>query len=89
MTRVAVTKLENHEFYCTKCGQKGLPVWRRPASQRGKGHLKKLYCIHCKQEVNHYECYSMADVLKFERKFKNGDFENDNFEDNVRSSRIG
>lgn len=66
---------ESHQFYCTKCGNKGLAVWRSKASQRGKGHLKKLYCVHCKEEVNHYECYNLQDEEKFLRKFENGEFE--------------
>lgn len=44
------------EFYCTKCGNKGLPVLRKRGQERNAGHLKKLYCFHCKQEVNHVEC---------------------------------
>lgn len=61
-------------------------MYRNAASQRGKGHLKKLWCIHCKDEVNHYECYTAQDIEKFKRKFENGDFENDNTQNNVRSS---
>lgn len=67
-------KFENHRFFCTKCGNEGLTVWRSIGQQRGKGHLKKLWCIHCKQEVNHFECYNDKDVEKFKRKFENGDF---------------
>jgi len=65
---------ESHGFFCTRCGNRGLNVWRNQASQRGKGHLKKLYCVYCKAETNHYECYNPEDVLKFQRKFENGDF---------------
>ena len=72
------------DFYCTECGHKNFPIIRA-GKAREAGHLKKLYCIHCKREVNHYECYSTIDVEKFKRKFKNGDFKNDDFEDNVRS----
>lgn len=67
--------LECHEFYCTHCGNRGLNVWRNQASQRGRGHLKKLYCPYCKTEVNHYECYDEKDVKRFFRKFNNGSFE--------------
>lgn len=69
-----MAKLTKHRFYCTKCGNEGLPVWRMPSTERGKGHLKKLYCIHCREEVNHYECYDDKDIEKFYRKFENGDF---------------
>jgi len=84
-----MTRFENHQFYCTKCGNRGLPVWRNPAAQRGKGHLKKLYCIYCQEEVNHYECYNQADVEKFKRKFENGDFDYDSVKSDVRSPSVG
>ena len=69
-----MTNFEKHEFYCVNCAHKGLPVWRTSASQRGKGHLKKLYCINCRREYNHYECYDEKDVAKFFLKFERGDF---------------
>ena len=65
-----------HDFYCVKCGKKGLPCYRRKSHQHEKGHLKKLYCIYCNEEVNHYECYSYDDVNKFKEKFKKGVFIN-------------
>ena len=49
----------DHEFYCTRCGNKGISVVRDKKRSREKGHLKKLYCLTCKEEVNHVEC-SMA-----------------------------
>lgn len=82
-----MSRFEQHRFFCTRCGNEGLPVYRNAASQRGKGHLKKLWCIHCKDEVNHYECYTAQDIEKFRRKFENGDFENDNTQNNVRGPR--
>ena len=44
------------EFYCTQCGTKGLPIWRRAGKEREAGHLKKLYCLKCQKETNHVEC---------------------------------
>jgi len=44
------------EFYCTKCGEKGIPIPRRKGSERNAGHLKRLYCLNCKREVNFCEC---------------------------------
>ena len=52
MARRATT---TSDFYCVKCGQKGIPIARKIGSQREAGHLKKLYCMHCKAEVNHAE----------------------------------
>lgn len=43
------------DFYCTKCGKKGIPIARKIGSQREPGHLKRLYCIFCGEEVNHAE----------------------------------
>lgn len=43
------------DFYCTKCGRKGIMLMRSPSSRREPGHLKNLYCPFCKEEVNHAE----------------------------------
>ncbi len=79
--------METHIFYCTHCGRKGLNVWRNTAAQRGRGHLKKLWCPYCNQEYNHYECYDETDEAKFKMKFERGDFKNDSLENHVGSSR--
>lgn len=65
------------DFYCVKCGKKGLPIWRKKGKEREAGHLKKLYCIYCKEEINHVECkpfthYTYEDFL-FEK--ENGNFD--------------
>lgn len=43
------------DFYCVKCGNKGIPVARKMSRQREEGHLKKMHCIFCKMETNHRE----------------------------------
>ena len=43
------------EFYCTHCGNRGIPIARKVSSQRESGHLKKLFCLHCQKETNHAE----------------------------------
>lgn len=43
------------DFYCTKCGLKNFPIIRTIGGERESGHLKKLFCIHCQQEVNMVE----------------------------------
>lgn len=64
------------EFYCTCCGTKGIPVPRKSSKQREQGHLKKLYCLKCKEQTNHAEVrpfdYDKEDFLKdlSEGKFK-------------------
>ena len=63
-----------HDFYCLKCGNKGLPIQRGRNLQREKFHRKKLYCIHCKEEVNHIECRNELEVKKFLKNFKEGKY---------------
>ena len=48
-------KQSESDFYCTGCGQKGCPIFRKKGQERPSGHLKKLYCIACQKEVNHAE----------------------------------
>lgn len=43
------------EFFCTKCGKQGIPIARREGKAREPGHLKKLFCLHCQEEINHVE----------------------------------
>ena len=61
-----------HNFYCLRCGNKGIPIMRKEGHQHAKQHRKKLYCIHCKEEVNHMECKTYADVIEFKENFENG-----------------
>lgn len=46
----------DEEFYCCKCGNKGMPVIRQVGKERSAGHLKKLWCLTCNGPVNHAEC---------------------------------
>ena len=34
------------DFYCTKCGTKGIPCFRTVGKEREPGHLKKLFCLN-------------------------------------------
>jgi hypothetical protein len=57
------------DFYCTCCGQKGIPAPRKASKQREKGHLKKMYCVRCKKLVNHieirqFDSYTVEDLMK-------------------------
>lgn len=47
--------LQNSKFFCTRCGKEGIPIIRKQGQERKAGHLKKLYCIYCQEEVNHAE----------------------------------
>lgn len=83
--------MNTHDFYCMKCGKKGLPVIRPRNNQREKFHRKKLYCIYCKEEVNHIECCNDQEVNKFLQNFKEGVYQDEaeaslSF---IRGSRVG
>ena len=64
------------DFYCIKCGSKGMPLARKKGKQKEGGHMKKLYCLKCRCDVNHVEIkpfggYSYED---FKRDFEEGKF---------------
>lgn len=66
------------DFYCTKCGHKGIPIIRKPGKDKEPGHLKKLFCLYCNSEENMVEIkqkgsYTLEDFLI---EFQNGNFEN-------------
>lgn len=63
---------EQHDFYCINCGKKGIPIGRNKGHLREKFHRKRLYCIYCKQEVNHIEIKSQEDKEEFLINFENG-----------------
>ena len=68
----------DHEFYCTQCGRKGLPVCRN-GRMRETGHLKKLFCLGCGYETNHAECIpgTKYDKDDFMQEFMAGNFSAD------------
>ena len=61
-----------HDFYCINCGNKGIELMRKQGFKRGEMHRKKLYCIHCKTEVNHIECKTFEEIEEFKINFENG-----------------
>lgn len=64
------------EFYCVQCGNKGMPIPRTEAKKREFGHMKKLYCLHCKEEVNHIEIVQFGTYTKeqFKKDYEAGKF---------------
>ena len=66
------------EFYCTECGNKGIPIFRKKGHEREAGHLKKLFCLKCGKEVNHCEvkAWTKYDYSDFKTEFEYGNFKN-------------
>lgn len=67
------------EFYCCKCGNKGIPIPRKKGAEREAGHLKRVFCLKCQQEWNHVECkpYSHYSHEDFLIEFENNNFDNE------------
>ncbi len=65
--------MEIHRFFCPRCGEESIPLARTKGKDRGKHHLKMLYCYHCKMTLNHVECRNDQEVAEFKEKFKAGD----------------
>lgn len=67
---------ESSKFYCTKCGNEGVPIIRKKGQLRKGGHLKRLYCIYCREIINHVEINSTNDytLQDFKTEFENGVF---------------
>lgn len=80
-----------HNFYCMKCGQPTIPIMRKNGQMHGKFHRKKLYCYHCKEEINCIECRNDSEVMEFKENFENGVYESEAEESlaNCRNSWLG
>ena len=61
-------KYEPSDFYCMKCGRKGLPVQRPEA----KESLLDEVVTNNKTEVNHIECKNQFEVEEFKTNFAEG-----------------
>ena len=91
MGRSKSQKMDLHDFYCLNCGKKGIGLMRKYGAQRESLHRKKLYCIYCKEEVNHIECKNFEEVEIFRINFKEGVYVDEAKEsmDYIRSARVG
>lgn len=67
----------DHDFYCTCCGKKGIPISRDKRKIRECGHLKRIYCIFCNKEVNHVEVIENTkyDKSTFIDEYNSGNFD--------------
>lgn len=68
---------DEHSFFCIKCGNKGIPLSRKQGHQHERFHKKKLWCVHCREEVNHIECKTFDEVETFKKNFKKGVYKNE------------
>ena len=68
-------KIDIHDFYCMKCGQKAISCVRPQAHRREQFHRKKLYCPHCKTTLNCIEVKNDAEAFEFREMFEAGEFE--------------
>ncbi len=67
-------------FFCTECGKEGITIQRKKGQQRAPGHLKKIYCLYCKKETNHFEIrdIDIEGLEQFQKEFRLGRFVNGN-----------
>lgn len=81
----------SNRFFCLSCGREGISLARPISKQREKSHRKKLYCIYCKEALNHIECKNEIEVKEFKEDFERGVFINEAKESlyHVRSSGFG
>lgn len=68
------------DFYCTECGQRGISIPRKHGQARETGHIKDLYCIHCKKITKNVEISNGYTYFDFIEDFNNKVFEVNNNE---------
>ena len=68
------------DFFVHNVGKEGLPIQRKKGQEREAGHLKKLYCIYCKKDINHAEIREIGgyEVKDFQQEYNLGRFVNGN-----------
>lgn len=70
-----MARYEMHDFYCVNCGHKGLPCLRNNGRLHGEFHRKKLWCCHCKVEINHIEVRNQEEKEIFMEAFNSGEYQ--------------
>lgn len=73
----AIRQGEYSDLYCTRCGKKGIPVFRA-GRIREAGHLKSMYCMHCGRIQNFVEVrpFGAYNFEEFKMEFEYGNFDN-------------
>lgn len=67
-------KIDIHDFYCLKCGERALSCVRPQAHRREKFHRKKLYCPHCRVMINTIEVKNDEEAYEFKEAYAKGEF---------------
>lgn len=62
-------------FICQECRNAGIPICRNQSRPREKGHIKDLYCIHCKKETPHIELRNDMEWHEFWQEWRKADAE--------------
>lgn len=78
---------DRHDFYCIKCGNKGIPVQRRINHKHGKHHRKKLWCPYCKLFINHVECRNDEEIEEFKNNWEAGLYDEEVKESLIESNK--
>ena len=65
---------QSNDFWCINCGNKGIPIIRPRSSRREPGHMKALYCCHCRMVINHVETRDEEEKLQFQQDFSEGKY---------------
>ncbi len=67
----------DQEFYCTRCGKKGIPLGKEIEKTEEEGRLQRLFCFSCNKETNHAEVVrgSRYDKKIFIDELKSGNFD--------------
>lgn len=77
---MANKQMYSSQFFCTQCGNETMPIARKLSHNREPGHLKRLYCLHCRKEHNCVEIRPFGQRYNYEDfliEYKNGNFDKD------------
>lgn len=69
-----VRAMRFNTFMCMNCGKSAMMLPRPVGHQYQSGHRKRLYCPHCKLEVNCVECKDDEEIFYFKEDFEAGRF---------------
>ena len=75
-------------FFCTQCGNRGIPIPRSKDRMREKGHLKRLYCTYCRRVVNHVEISDKYSEEDFRKEYEVGAFDSNGMRKNKETNNL-